>query len=189
MAIVSGLFTDYLEPTGIADPRTQLLTEGTQEPVVQPLVQPLTKPAPTYEQQPLTKTLSSGFTKEPVTAITAPERITGNAGEVQQVDEGVFNLLNQMLLGDAPIDLQYDFNNDGRVSAADIRALQLNPSLYTPPVQTVDTSYIDLDALNNLDTSYIDPNLVDNLTYQDVTESLTGIGSAPTTPDRDWETV
>lgn len=72
--VVNSLFADYLEPTGIADPRQTLLTGGqttTTEPTITPIVQPLTAPTPTYEQQPLTKTLQEGFTKEPLVAQTS----------------------------------------------------------------------------------------------------------------------
>jgi predicted nucleic acid-binding Zn-ribbon protein len=85
--IVNSLFADYLEPTGVADPRTQMLTGGTQEPVVQPTIQPSTQPVPTYEQQPLTKTLESGFTKEPMVAET--KTYTMSEPPVQTVDPNV----------------------------------------------------------------------------------------------------
>jgi predicted nucleic acid-binding Zn-ribbon protein len=72
--VVNSLFADYLEPTGIADPSQTLLTgeqTTTTEPVTAPVIQPLTDPTPTYEQQPLTKTLQEGFTKEPLVAQTS----------------------------------------------------------------------------------------------------------------------
>lgn len=72
--IVNSLFADYLEPTGIADPRQTLLTgeqTTTTDPVIAPVIQPLTDPTPTYEQQPLTKTLQEGFTKEPLVEQTS----------------------------------------------------------------------------------------------------------------------
>jgi predicted nucleic acid-binding Zn-ribbon protein len=62
----------------------------------------------------------------------------------------------------------------------------------TPPIETnsvydiannFDPSAIDLSLLQDLDLSGIDLEGLDNLTYQDVTQSLTGVAPAPTTPE------
>ena len=57
-----------------------------------------------------------------------------------------------------------------------------------PNVSGFDTSNIDLSQLQNLDLSGLDTEALNNLTYQDVTQSLTGIAPSPTSPEG-WQAL
>jgi predicted nucleic acid-binding Zn-ribbon protein len=82
----------------------------------------------------------------------------------------------------------------GRVSAPSLDELRgivptsqktIPPNLATMTQQEsfVDPNQMDLSLLQDLDLSGVDLETLNNLTYQDVTQSLTGIAPAPTTPE------
>ena len=135
------------------------------------------------------KTPTSGFTKEAMTATTAPEK-TAQVSEAPTEQVLVTpELLQQMAIGLVPANMAYDFNGDGRITTADARALTLDPTLADPfntPQPTTDTfdiSQIDLDSLDldALEQSLADLNLdnIDIPTYEDINAALTGGSPTP----------